>query len=185
MLEHDLDISRGDTIIGLENLPGMSSDLQAKVCWLNPRPLQRAKKYFLKHTTQTVQAIVTAIENRIDVSTFGTSAMISRATVTVRRCEGAASGDVIFVAGRSNDHTRFFPSTEIVPVSGRSSAPIRLSSVLLPLPDGPVSEANSPGASRREASTSARILPPSNALPTTSTATSTPPLTGAAPSSSA
>jgi bifunctional enzyme CysN/CysC/sulfate adenylyltransferase subunit 1 len=70
VLEHDLDISRGDTIIGLENLPGMSADLQAKICWMNPRPLQRDKKYFLKHTTQTVQAIVTAIENRINISTF-------------------------------------------------------------------------------------------------------------------
>src|SRR5438874_5626778 len=70
VLEHDLDISRGDTLIGLENLPGMSPDLQAKICWMSSRPLQRGRKYFLKHTTQTVQAIVTAIENRIDVSTF-------------------------------------------------------------------------------------------------------------------
>src|SRR5437773_11942127 len=70
VLEHDLDISRGDTIIGLENLPGMSADLSAKICWMNPRPLQRDRKYLLKHTTQTVQAIVTAIENRINISTF-------------------------------------------------------------------------------------------------------------------
>ncbi|PYL01557.1 MAG: sulfate adenylyltransferase, partial [Verrucomicrobia bacterium] len=70
VLEHDLDISRGDTIIGLENLPGMSVDLHAKICWMNPRPLQRDRKYLLKHTTQTVQAIVTAIENRINISTF-------------------------------------------------------------------------------------------------------------------
>src|SRR5881392_3023654 len=70
VLEHDLDISRGDAIIGLENLPGMSADLYAKICWMNPRPLQRDRKYLLKHTTQTVQAIVTAIENRINISTF-------------------------------------------------------------------------------------------------------------------
>ncbi|PYJ82079.1 MAG: sulfate adenylyltransferase [Verrucomicrobia bacterium] len=42
VLEHDLDISRGDTIVG----------------------------HFLKHTTQTVQAIVTDIENRINIATF-------------------------------------------------------------------------------------------------------------------
>jgi sulfate adenylyltransferase subunit 1 len=70
VLEHNLDISRGDTIVGLENLPGMSADLHGKVCWMNQRPLQRDRKYSLKHTTQTVQAIVTAIENRIDISTF-------------------------------------------------------------------------------------------------------------------
>src|SRR5437667_1219282 len=70
VLEHDLDISRGDTVIGLDNLPGMSADLQAKVCWMHQRPLQRERKYFLKHTTQTVQAIVTAIENRSDIPNF-------------------------------------------------------------------------------------------------------------------
>src|SRR5207245_3305900 len=70
VLEHDLDVGRGDTIIGLENLPGMSADLHAKICWMNQRPLQRDRKYFLKHTTQTVQAMVTAIENRINIATF-------------------------------------------------------------------------------------------------------------------
>src|SRR5213594_3155619 len=52
LLEHDLDVSRGDTLIGPEDLPGMSADLRARVCWMNPRPLQAGKKYFLKHTTQ-------------------------------------------------------------------------------------------------------------------------------------
>ena len=70
VLEHDLDVSRGDTIIGLENLPGMSADLHAKICWMTQRPLQRDRKYFLKHTTQTAQAIITDIENRINIATF-------------------------------------------------------------------------------------------------------------------
>jgi bifunctional enzyme CysN/CysC/sulfate adenylyltransferase subunit 1 len=37
---------------------------------MHPHPLQRGKKYFLKHTTQTVQAVITDIEDRINVSTF-------------------------------------------------------------------------------------------------------------------
>jgi sulfate adenylyltransferase subunit 1 len=69
-LEHDLDISRGDMIVGLENLPGRSADLHARVCWMHPRPLQAGRKYFLKHGTQTVQAIVVALDSRIDMATF-------------------------------------------------------------------------------------------------------------------
>ncbi len=69
-LEHDLDVSRGDMIVGLDSLPGMSSDLQAKVCWMNPRPLQRGKKYFLKHSTQTVQAMISSLESRTNIRTF-------------------------------------------------------------------------------------------------------------------
>ena len=37
---------------------------------MNPRPLTPGKQYLLKHTTQTVKAAVTAIENRINISTF-------------------------------------------------------------------------------------------------------------------
>ncbi|MGN6553012.1 MAG: sulfate adenylyltransferase subunit 1 [Verrucomicrobiota bacterium] len=69
-LEHDLDVSRGDVIVGFDNLPGLTSDLHARICWMHPRPLQQGKKYFLKHTTQTVQAVVTSLESRINVSTL-------------------------------------------------------------------------------------------------------------------
>ncbi len=70
VLEHDIDVSRGDVIVHPHNLPGCASDLQAKVCWLHPRPLQAGRKYLLKHMTQTVQAVVTSIHHRLNVSTL-------------------------------------------------------------------------------------------------------------------
>jgi bifunctional enzyme CysN/CysC/sulfate adenylyltransferase subunit 1 len=69
-LEHDIDISRGDMIVGLENLPGRGADLHARVCWMHERPLQPNKRYFLKHTTQTVQAVVTQIDTKINFETL-------------------------------------------------------------------------------------------------------------------
>jgi bifunctional enzyme CysN/CysC/sulfate adenylyltransferase subunit 1 len=69
-LQHDIDVSRGDMIVDLENLPGMSSELRAHVCWMNQRPLTKGKKYFLKHAAQTVQAVVTSIDNRTNIQTF-------------------------------------------------------------------------------------------------------------------
>jgi bifunctional enzyme CysN/CysC/sulfate adenylyltransferase subunit 1 len=70
VLEHDIDVSRGDMIVGTEFLPGASADLHARICWMHPRPLQRGKRYLLKHTTQTVQAAVTNLESRINIQTF-------------------------------------------------------------------------------------------------------------------
>ena len=70
VLEHDIDIGRGDIFVDPHDLPGASSDLHAKICWMHPRPLQHGKRYLLKHTTQTVQAVVTTIEHRINVSTL-------------------------------------------------------------------------------------------------------------------
>ena len=70
VLEHDLDISRGDMIVGLDNLPGMNSDLHAKICWMHQRPLQRGNKYFLKHGNQTVQALITSLDTRINIKNY-------------------------------------------------------------------------------------------------------------------
>jgi bifunctional enzyme CysN/CysC/sulfate adenylyltransferase subunit 1 len=70
VLEHDLDISRGDMIVALDNLPGMSSDLHARICWMHQRPLQKGNKYFLKHTSQTVQAVVTSVDSKINIQNF-------------------------------------------------------------------------------------------------------------------
>ena len=69
-LEHDLDVSRGDMIVGLDHFPGVGTEFEARVCWMNPKPLVPGKRYFLKHTTHTVQAIVSGISGRVDVSTY-------------------------------------------------------------------------------------------------------------------
>jgi sulfate adenylyltransferase subunit 1 len=69
-LEHDIDISRGDMLVGVENLPGRSADLHAQICWMHSHPLQPGKKYFLKHATQTVQVIISKLESRINMTTL-------------------------------------------------------------------------------------------------------------------
>ena len=70
VLEHDVDVSRGSMLVGVDALPGGGTELSAKICWMHARPLQRGKKYFLKHTSSTVQAIVTEIESRLDMATL-------------------------------------------------------------------------------------------------------------------
>ena len=70
VLEHDLDISRGDVIVDADDLPGASNELLAKICWMAPRPLTVGRQFLLKHTTQTVKAAVTSIEDRINISNF-------------------------------------------------------------------------------------------------------------------
>ncbi len=70
VLEHDIDVSRGSMLIGPDHLPGAGADLPARICWMHPRPLQRGRKYFLKHTTSTVQAVVADIEHRLNLTTL-------------------------------------------------------------------------------------------------------------------
>jgi sulfate adenylyltransferase subunit 1 len=70
VLDQDIDISRGSILIGTDYLPGASTQLQAEVCWMHARALQPGKKYFLKHTTHTVQVVVTEIVNRLNMVTL-------------------------------------------------------------------------------------------------------------------
>jgi sulfate adenylyltransferase subunit 1 len=74
VLEHDIDISRGSMLISLNFPPGYSSELNAEVCWMHPRALQAGKKYLLKHTTQTVQVVVTDLVDRLHMGSLETEA---------------------------------------------------------------------------------------------------------------
>lgn len=69
-LADPVDCSRGDMIVGLDNLPGCSSELVARVVWMHPRPLTAGRRFYLKHTTANLRAVVTTLEHRISLDTL-------------------------------------------------------------------------------------------------------------------
>jgi len=70
VLEHDLDVSRGNILVDDDHWPGASSHPQAQICWMHSRPLEEGRKYFLKHTTRTLPVMITDIRYRLDIATF-------------------------------------------------------------------------------------------------------------------
>lgn len=69
-LKDDLDVSRGDMIVKADNLPKVSQDLDLKICWMNPRPLQLNGKYALKHTTRDVRCLIKEVHFKVNVNTL-------------------------------------------------------------------------------------------------------------------
>jgi bifunctional enzyme CysN/CysC len=69
-LEDELDISRGQLICHPERAPEVTRELRADVCWMAEQPLRPGARCVLKHTTQSVTAIVDAIEDVVDVHTL-------------------------------------------------------------------------------------------------------------------
>jgi bifunctional enzyme CysN/CysC len=70
-LADELDVSRGDMICRPHNHPDATQDIDAMVCWMDERTsLQPGRKYFLKHTTRSVKAVVKELQHRIDVNTL-------------------------------------------------------------------------------------------------------------------
>lgn len=69
-LEDDIDVSRGDMIVRVNNQPQVSQDVDMMVCWLNAHPMQIGHKYILRHTSRDVRAIVKEIVYKIDINTM-------------------------------------------------------------------------------------------------------------------
>ena len=69
-LEDDIDISRGDMIVKVNNQPEISQDIDIMMCWMSNKPLQITGKYALKHTTKEVRAMVKELRYKVDVNTL-------------------------------------------------------------------------------------------------------------------
>ena len=70
VLEGNVDVSRGDMIVGLAGRPGVATDLRARICWMRQRPLHRGGRFLLKHASLTVPAVVGEISHRIAMATL-------------------------------------------------------------------------------------------------------------------
>jgi sulfate adenylyltransferase subunit 1 len=70
VLDHELDISRGDLIVSAEHPATVVKSVKAALVWMDQRPLDRNRRYLLKHTSQTVLAYVSSLEHRTNISTL-------------------------------------------------------------------------------------------------------------------
>lgn len=70
-LADDLDIGRGDLLTtGPE--PALAREVRATVCWLAEEPLRPGARCRVRHATRDLRAVVTAVHDRLDVSTLQT-----------------------------------------------------------------------------------------------------------------
>jgi bifunctional enzyme CysN/CysC len=69
-LADDVDVSRGDMLARHNNLPTVTQDVDAMVCWFSDQPLLTGSTYLVKHTTRTAKARVQALQYRLDINTL-------------------------------------------------------------------------------------------------------------------
>lgn len=69
-LEDEIDNSRGDMIVRINNLPQVDQDIEALVTWMSSLPLQAKTKVIIKHTTNECLAMVKEIKYKIDINTL-------------------------------------------------------------------------------------------------------------------
>jgi len=69
-LEDEIDISRGDMFIRGKAAPKVAKEFSAMLCWLSEAPLEKSRKYLVKHTTRTAKCLFSGIDHRVDVNTL-------------------------------------------------------------------------------------------------------------------
>ncbi|MEI7456063.1 MAG: sulfate adenylyltransferase subunit CysN [Nitrosomonadales bacterium] len=69
-LTDEIDISRGDMFVKADYLPTVAKEFEAMLCWLSETPLDKNRKYLVKHTTRTAKCLFSSIDYRVDVNTL-------------------------------------------------------------------------------------------------------------------
>jgi sulfate adenylyltransferase subunit 1 len=93
LLEHEVDISRGDVIVKAGDALEPTRDLEATLVWFGEQPLDPRRRYLLKHGTRSVKAQLRELRHRVNVNTLeretGVSALgpneIGRAALRVQQ----------------------------------------------------------------------------------------------------
>ena len=69
-LEDDIDLSRGEMLVRKNNKPQMLSEVDAKICWLDSRPLNPSSRLIIRHMSHEVRAKISEVLYRIDINTL-------------------------------------------------------------------------------------------------------------------
>ncbi len=72
-LKDDVDISRGSSIVPIENQPNLSKEITAKICWMDNQAFITGQKFILQQNSFRTKAIIKDIINKVDIHTFGTT----------------------------------------------------------------------------------------------------------------
>ena len=69
-LKDEIDISRGDMVVKINNMPEVKQDISAMICWFNEHNARPRAKYILRHTTNEQKAVIREVVYKVDIDTF-------------------------------------------------------------------------------------------------------------------
>ncbi len=76
-LSDDIDISRGDMLVKINNVPDQQQEIDAMICWLGNKPLEVGCKYAIKHTSKDGSVIIQDLIYQVDLNTLTRDGKIS------------------------------------------------------------------------------------------------------------
>jgi sulfate adenylyltransferase subunit 1 len=62
-LEDNVNVSRGDMLVKVNEEPLITKQLDATICWMDKEPLKESQKYYIKHGVNDAQAKITQLSS--------------------------------------------------------------------------------------------------------------------------
>jgi sulfate adenylyltransferase subunit 1 len=107
-LQNNIDISRGDSIVKIDELPREGNELKTWLCWLDTTPIQLGKTYLLQHRFKTVRIKVQSIEQKWNINEWQFS-----------KTDELKLNDIAQVTIKSNQNV-FFDAFDKISVNGQA-----------------------------------------------------------------
>lgn len=107
-LEDEIDISRGDLIARVRNLPQVGSNLECTLCWMSEEPLNLSTPYILQHTTRQVRAYIDELTYRIDMDTLHREPAVTLELNEIGRVKLTTTQPIFFDSYQTNRSTGNF-----------------------------------------------------------------------------
>jgi bifunctional enzyme CysN/CysC len=108
-LEDEIDISRGDMLIGKEQHSTIVADkFVATIVWMDEKALTPGRQYTIKLATRSVSGSIALIHHRIDVNTLEHHDAVDLQLNEIGSCTLAVNAPVVFDAYKNNKGTGAF-----------------------------------------------------------------------------
>ena len=69
-LKDNIDISRGSTIVPINELPTSEKEVEATICWMDNKAFQSGQKLLLQQNSFRTKAVIKEIESKIDIHSY-------------------------------------------------------------------------------------------------------------------
>jgi sulfate adenylyltransferase subunit 1 len=69
-LEDQIDISRGDMLVGSSDLPVISQDISLMICWFNEHPMKVGGRYLVRINSNEAGCIIKSVDYRMNIDTL-------------------------------------------------------------------------------------------------------------------
>lgn len=108
-LEDEIDISRGDMLVKVNQAPRQGQDIEAMICWFSNTALDPRGKFVVRHTTRETKARVKTISYRVDINSLRKIEGPSSLTLNeIGRITLRTAAPLFYDAYNQNRHTGSF-----------------------------------------------------------------------------